>query len=237
MTARDRSQAAGTIDEASLLCFRRAVLYRELTASGERKCIMVRFDSAPGRRRARGRPCGAVGCERPDRAAGGGADGDGTSADDGAFADSASEGEAAPDGAAEARKASGSGRAADHGACPAVLSDRRHAGSRGHGAATATSTTPSTSRRRSRGPSRACAAGKGSPTNSAPPRLGGFCSNSELGAQRFGRRSGRREQRLDRNLKSRRIELDGSFGRRRASRSRRLLHACGEWRRAARDRG
>src|SRR5271166_3951532 len=117
-----------TIDENALFLRSGAAPVFEPTAANGRK-DHGSFRSAPGRRSARGQPRGGACCERPDRSARGGAAGDRTAAD-GALADSAPEGEAAPDGAAETREASGSGRPADHRACPAVLPDRRHAGPR-----------------------------------------------------------------------------------------------------------
>ena len=66
-------------------------------------------------------------------------------------------------------QASRSGRQADHGACPAVLADRRHAGSRRHGRQRLRLQHVQPADADLRAPSWACAAGRGLPTGSATP--------------------------------------------------------------------
>ena len=126
----DRSGRPRTIDATSLFCFQRAALCLQADCVERKEEIMVRsFGSWP---RPRSRPRSLrLGRERPGRAVQEGPMETGPLRP--GLRGRAAEGEAAPDGAEEARKACRAGRPADHRPCPAVLPDRRHAGSRRHG--------------------------------------------------------------------------------------------------------
>ena len=128
----DRSRRPRTIDATSLFCFQRAALCLQADCVERKEEIMVRFvrllaAAAFAAALASASAASAQGVPLQEGPLETGP------LQTGPSQTTSAQGEAAPDGAQEAGEASRAGRAADHGACPALVPDGGHAGSRGLG--------------------------------------------------------------------------------------------------------